>query len=188
MAKEEKADKEQGSVAEALSEGEKGGKAKGSGRILRLVLPAGVVVVGALAGFLVSIMGRSAPRQAAAGPDERQREQQPPANEQKYRYYDLDPIIVNLNEPRLTRYIRAKLRLAISTDDYKAAEETIERRMSDVRNWLIIYLADCSIEDVRGAAKLNRILRDIQDTLNQRLWPGGRPLIVRVDYDEWVIQ
>ncbi len=186
MAEDENAE---ASVADALADGETG--QEGKGILLRLLVPVGIVVLSAGAGYLVtrltSAQTSASPSQAAAG-----EESPAPAKGQdgkdEYTYYDLAPIIVNLNEPRLARYIRATLTLVIRKDDYETAAETIEEKLPALRGWLILYLSDCSLAEVRGAANLNRILRDIQDSLNDRLWPNDRPLIVRVEYKEWAVQ
>ena len=185
MAEDENAE---ASVADALADGETGG---GKGILLRLLMPVGIVVLSAGAGYLATrfagARASTSPSQAAAG-----QESPAPAKGQdsndEYTYFDLQPIIVNLNEPRLARYIRATLTLVIRKDDYKTAANTIEEKLPALRGWLILYLSDCSLAEVRGAANLNRILRDIQDSLNDRLWPNDRPLIARVEYKEWAVQ
>ena len=106
----------------------------------------------------------------------------------EYEYILLEPIIVNLNEPRLARYIRATLILVVREEHSKEAHKVIDKKMHTIRSRLILYLSNCSLEEVRGAENLNRILRDIQDSINNWLWPNGRPLIARVDYSEWAVQ
>lgn len=194
MAEEQDQDQEQeneSSVADVLEDAEDDKSGKGSSKIIRILLPVGVVVIMAVAGHLASGLGASAPAQATAGEQEPQAA--PPSGDwpspgETYTYYDLETIIVNLSEPRLTRYLRATLTLATRPDDYKAAVDTIKKRMPELRNWLILYLSDCSVEEVRGAKNLNRIQRELQDSLNQRLWPGARPLIVKVGFKEWNVQ
>ncbi len=190
MAEDENAE---ASVADALADGETGG---GKGILLRLLVPVGVVVFAAGAGYLtLRLTGtQTSPTPAAAGQQPSTDGEESPAfakgqgGKDEYIYYDLQPIIVNLNEPRLARYIRATLTLVIRKEDHETAAKTIEEKLPALRGWLILYLSDCSLEEVRGAGNLNRILRDIQDSLNDRLWPNGRPLIARVEYKEWAVQ
>lgn len=190
MAEDENAE---ASVADTLADGETGG---GKGNLLRLLVPVGIVVLSAGAGYLVTRLtgAQTPPTPAAAGQQLPTAGEESPASakgqddKDEYTYYDLQPIIVNLNEPRLARYIRATLTLVIRKDDHKTAVETIEEKLPALRGWLILYLSDCSLAEVRGAGNLNRILRDIQDSLNDRLWLNGRPLIARVEYKEWAVQ
>jgi flagellar basal body-associated protein FliL len=58
----------------------------------------------------------------------------------------------------------------------------------EMNNYLIIYLSNLSLEEVRGEKNINRVLREVQDSLNDRLWPGGKPLISKVSLKEWIVQ
>ena len=172
------------SAADALTDGE------GDERSLkiRVLIPVGVVLFSAAAGFLATrlIGGSPSSAQASAGEEALT----PPQNNDSgdYVYFPLEPIIVNLNEPRLARYIRATLILVFNKDESEDAIEIVTKKLPTIRSRLILYLSNCSLEDVRGAEKLNGILRDIQDSANDWLWPNGKPLIVRVDYSEWAVQ
>ncbi len=184
MAEEEETNEQ--SVADALAEGDEGGSGGGLGKILRFALPAGVLVLAIGAGYFASQLGGSnaAPSEAVA----EEEPPPPPTDDEEYKYYDMEPIVVNPNVPRLERYIRATLTLAIRKDDYGEASKVIEKRMPELKNSLILYLSDCSLDEIRGTKNLNRILREVQDSFNDRLWPNQRPLIVKVGYKEWVIQ
>ena len=184
MAEEENNDQ---SIADALkdeSEDKAGGGAK---KILRLLLPVGVVLIGVGAGNLVGRLGNSGSDIAEAATAQVEPDSAT-GQASGYAYFDLEPIIVNLNEPRLARYIRATLTLAVRSEDERVAKEAVEKKMPELKSWLILYLSDCSIEQVRGAANLNHVLRDIQDSFNEKLWPDSRPMIVRVSYKEWAVQ
>jgi len=178
-------EKNEQSAADALTDGETGGESTK----LRLLIPVGVVVISVAAGFLVTrLTGGSTASTQASAQDDSYATAQRDDGKGEYEYFPLEPIIVNLNEPRLARYIRATLTLVIRKEHSKDAIKVIEKKLPTVRSRLILYLSNCSLEEVRGAENLNRILRDIQDSMNDWLWPNGRPLIVRVDYSEWAIQ
>ncbi len=171
------------SVTDALVNDEKGGLAG----MMKFVVPALVVILSAGGGFLVSQMnfGSDTSSSAKGG----QGEPPPPTQtDENYSYYDLEPITVNLNEPRLTRHISATLTLVVNKEDYDKVAQAVEKKMPQLKSCLIVYLSDRTLEEVRGAENLNRILREIQDSLNNRLWPRGRGLIQRVDYKQWVVQ
>ena len=174
------------SAADALLN-EKEGRGGGAKKLMRLALPVGVAVLSVVAGNLVSRLssadaadGRTAPQDTSPPPSA--------SEDAEYVYFDLEPITVNLNEPRQARYIRATLSLAIRKEDHGDASKKIKKRMPELKSWLILYLADCSLSEVRGAKNLARILRDILDSFNDKLCPDSRPLIVRVDYKEWAVQ
>jgi len=157
------------------------------GNILKILMPVGIVVLFASAGYFASrlnVPAQAGAEEAKPTPDS----DKSPQGDGELNHLDLEPIIVNLNEPQVTRYLRVALSLVIDNEDYAAAKATIEKKASDMKNWLILYLSNLSIEDVRGAKNINRARREIHDLLNNRLWPGERPLIVNVSLKEWIVQ
>ncbi len=151
----------------------------GKGRLF-IVLCAGVMVIAAGAGYGAAVLagygGAPAPapqpEAADAGP-------KPPAPE-PYQYIDFDAITVNLDEPRLARYICVVVTLEVASNDFEAVKALIDARKPTLMNWLTVYFASCSLDDLRGAANLNRLQREILDGLNTRLWPDAKPQIRNV--------
>lgn len=105
-----------------------------------------------------------------------------------YRYIDLDPIIVNLNEPRLARYVRAAITITLKKENEKTAKKVIEANMPKLKNWLTLNLAGRTLDDVRGTKNLNALARDIQDAFNQQLWPDQPPQIEGILFKEFAVQ
>jgi flagellar basal body-associated protein FliL len=105
-----------------------------------------------------------------------------------FRYIDLDPIIVNLNEPRLARYVRAAITITLKKENEKTARKVIEGNMPKLKNWLTLNLAGRTLEDVRGTKNLNALARDIQDAFNQQLWPDQPPQIEGILFKEFAVQ
>lgn len=108
-----------------------------------------------------------------------------------YEYIEFPTITCNLNEPRMERYIRATIALAIKRDkkgEYKAAIQLIKNKQIELKDWLTSFLCGCTLDDVRGDTKLNRLRREILDRLNERLWPTGKPMIEHVLFQEFAIQ
>jgi len=145
-------------------------------------------VAGMGVGFVIvsSDSGPQGPKRAAAEEDSRPIEVSA-AGSDDFAYYDLD-LTCNLNEPRMARYIRATISLAFRKEHASAVRQILEKRQTELKSWLIRYFADCTLEEVRGAKNLNRILREIRDHYNEMLWPNGKPLIVKVDYKSWAVQ
>lgn len=161
-----------------------------SGSLRWVILSVAVVVVAAGAGFaLARLMNQ--PQEAAASQQEADVKPKPPRRADlspDYLYHELDPITVNLNEPRLARYMRAKITLAMQPGDYDAAKKLIEKKKPELISWLNAYLAGCSLEEVRGTSNQNRMMREIKDAFNERLWPDDRPRIEQVLFTEFTIQ
>ena len=136
MAEDENNENNEQSAADALT----GEETDGGSTKLRLLVPVGVVVLSAVAGFLVTrLTGDFAPSQASGQGDFWASDQSDDGSGD-YKYYSLEPIIVNLNEPGLARYIRATLTLVICEEHSKDVIKIIEKKLPTVRSRLILYL------------------------------------------------
>jgi flagellar basal body-associated protein FliL len=110
------------------------------------------------------------------------------ANEDAW-YYNLDPVVANLDEPGATRYVRAALTLEMSQElSEEKGAALLEQKKPLLTNLLTIYLAGLNIEATRGDKNLKRIQSDICDTFNERLFPNGKPLIKRILIKEFAVQ
>lgn len=176
--------------------GESKKKSGGLSPKLKIIIVAGlaVAIIGISAG-VGGFMARSAA--AAAAPPQAPQATQPAAEETatgetktdvQYTYYEMEPTLVNLDEPRLARYIRASIVLAVKGENFKAVSELVEKKKPELKSWLTVYLAGCSLEDVRGPKNLNRICREVREAFNEQLWPGSKPLIEKVLLKEFAVQ
>jgi len=104
-------------------------------------------------------------------------------------FYDFEPVVANLNEPGVTRYIRVTLTLQINAElDQKKGAALIEQNKPLLKNWLNIYLASQSLEDIRGNRNLQRIQSEILDAFNEKLFPDAKPNIRNVLFKEFAVQ
>lgn len=164
-----------------------------SGGLMPIVIMLAVAVVAVGAGFGLSRV--LAPGEASADSDlqsEDDEEQLPEDTdiegaEKEYYYHPLDPITINLNEPRMTRYVAATIVLAILKNDQEVAVKLIEDRRPRLRNSLNAYFSSRTLQDVGGEKNQNRIRREVRDLLNDQLG-GGKPLIDQVLLDKFNIQ
>jgi flagellar basal body-associated protein FliL len=112
-----------------------------------------------------------------------------PADSQEAPFYDLESVVANLNEPGVTRYVRATLTLVIGSELNKEKGRIfLDEKKPLLKNWLTVYLANLTLEDVRGQRNLKRIQSQILDAFNEELFPGSKPLIKRVLFKEFAIQ
>ncbi|MBN2455831.1 MAG: flagellar basal body-associated FliL family protein [Sedimentisphaerales bacterium] len=110
-------------------------------------------------------------------------------NEEDVWYFILDPVVANLNEPKVTRYIRVTLTLTIKkTMDEKKGIAFFDTKKPYITNWLTIYLASQSVEDIRGDKNLKRIQSELANMLNERLFPESEQYITRVLIQEFAVQ
>jgi len=163
----------------------------GSGSIMWLAVLATAAAVASAGGFaLARFLGAAAaPAQAQAA-----QAQAPPgpkatlSADGDFAYYHFEPITVNLAGDKMNRYIRATITLTIEAKHSKDATKRIEIKNPELKNWMTLFLADCTLEKVRGAKALNRLRREIKDSFNEQLWPDQTPLIHDVLFREFFIQ
>jgi len=178
---------------------ESGGK-KTSGERLQWIIMAAVVIVGAATGFgLGRLFGSSSTIQtdqsAKGGPNQamdlkEDTTDSTSAESKGTWYYDkFEPVVANLDSPGVTRYVRVTLTLEIDSQiNVKRCTALIEEKKPLLTNWLTIYLAGLTLEDIRGDKNLKRIQLEIVDALNEKLFPDAKPQIKRVLFKEFAIQ
>jgi flagellar FliL protein len=191
MAEQENVEKKEG----APQEGQNG---KGlTPRVLPGLMLGVIVVALAGLGFCVGRMfGTRGPAQTAAAAEpalttEAAHPQEAGAAAQTTEgwFYDLDPVVANLNEPGVTRYVRVALTLEMnSAAPGKEGVASLDLKKPLVKHWLTLYLANQTIEDIRGERNLLRMQTQISDGLNQTLFPGSKAQIKRILFKEFAIQ
>jgi flagellar basal body-associated protein FliL len=104
-------------------------------------------------------------------------------------YYDLDPVVANLNEPTVTRYVRASLTFEMSAEmDVKKGTTFLDEKKPILINWLTVYLSSLGLEDIRGDKNLRSIQSYIRDAFNEKLFPDSKPQIKQVLIKEFPVQ
>ena len=104
-------------------------------------------------------------------------------------YNDLEPVIVNPDEPGATRFVRVGLNLEISNElSQDEAIEMIQARKPRLINWLNLYFNSLSLDQMENEKDMNRILSQICDGFNEILFPEAKPQIKKVLIREFNIQ
>jgi len=169
----------------------------GGGAGMKLLIRVGIIVAvlgaGAAAGYALGGLFRgSAPADPNSQPvEEYPPEHYPPSSDvagEEFEYVHFEPIISNLDEARLARYVRATIVLAVRAGDAEAAGLRIEKTKPELRSRLDAYLSGQTLDDVRGEKNKNRIRRDMLRICNELLWPKRRPLIDHVLFKEFTVQ
>jgi len=120
---------------------------------------------------------------------EESKSEKPGATKEDTLYYNLDPVVANLDEPGATRYVRTTLTLELSPELIaEKGNSFMDQKKPLMTNLLTIYLAGLNIEATRGDKNLKRIQSDICDTFNERLFPNGKPLIKSILIKEFAVQ
>jgi len=113
----------------------------------------------------------------------------PATDSQEGWYYDLEPVTANLDEPGVTRYVRAALTFEINSEvDQEKGLAFLKEKKPLLTNWLTIYLASLSLDDIRGERNLKSIQSQVLDAFNEKLFPDSKPEIKRILFKEFTIQ
>jgi len=152
-----------------------------------------VVLVFAAAGFFIGRMlkGSSLPATAGAAQEdaEVQTDDAVPDDGKTWFYKDFQSVVANLNDPGVMRYVRATLTFEISSAAQQGeTTKLFEDKTPILTNWLTIYLASLSLEDIRGDRNLKRIQAQILDAFNEQLFPNQKPKIKHILFKEFAIQ
>ncbi len=158
--------------------------------LLPFIIGAAVLLICCGSGFFLGRIIAGGPEQASFE-TEAQTEGEPEVDlkNQKNWYYDLEPVVANLDEPGATRYIRTTLTLEI--DGAAPQDKTtvlLDEKKPILINWVTIYLASLTLEDVTGDKNLKRIQSHIVDAVNETLYPDSKPRIKHVLFKEFAIQ
>lgn len=164
-------------------------------KMLPLLIVGGIVVVFASAGFLVGrLFGTRGQAQTAAAaqptePETPPAAPDPAAAKDEGWFYELEPVVVNLNEPGVTRYVRISLTLeVVSSWVQEEAKLVLDQKKPLLKHWLTLYLSNQTIEDTRGKTNLVRMQSNISDIFNQGLFPNSQPRIMNILFKEFAIQ
>jgi len=167
---------------------------KGTPGLLPWIILAAVIPVFAGAGFgLGRLLAGGKPQPMAEANHPEAPEVSPLLNEQasaeKTWFYQCEPVIANLNEPGATRVVRMLFILELSGQfEEGKGRAYLDGKLPLIKNWLTIYLSSLSLSDVQGEKNLNRILVQIREGLNAKLFPDTKPLIKAVYFLENAIQ
>ena len=97
-------------------------------------------------------------------------------------------VVVNLDEGRMSRYLRIAISLQIPKSQEETFKKLIEAKKIVLRNWLLSKISDLDLDDIRGAAGQNRLRREIREQFNAVLCPDGYDQIYDVLFEEFNVQ
>ena len=104
-------------------------------------------------------------------------------------YYDLESVVANLNEPNVTRYVSTSITLQISSDlSEKKGRDLFDQKIPILTDWLTVYLAGLSLEDIRGDKNLKKIQSQILNAFNDKLFPDSKPMIKHILFRNFAVQ
>ena len=153
--------------------------------IIVVVLVVAVLLAAAVGGLMLGRMMAS--QKPEATEEEAAAEKVQEAAE--YVFLPFDMTVVNLAEARLTRYLSVTLSLQVKRESSAAVRQVFESdRKAIFKNWLISYLSDKKLEEVKGSASLSELRREILDGFNIILAEHGDERIDAVLFEEFNVQ
>ena len=178
---------------------EKGEKGSLISRLLPILIIVFVMGFCAIGGLLLGRMltGPSSTKAAEPGTDQVEPAQvqteksdgNSEDNSEGVWYYDLEPVVANLNEPNVARYISVSITLQISSElGEKSGRSRIEQKLPVLTDWLTVYLAGLGLEDIRGDRSLKSIQAQILDAFNTKLFPDSKPMIKHILFRNFAVQ
>jgi flagellar basal body-associated protein FliL len=190
---------QEGQEKQQSPDGEKSAKKSLIARFLPWVVMVVVVLVCVGGGFSVGriFAGPGTPEADAPGtgadaqnpPEELKATNDSAEDSDKVWYYDLDPVVANLNEPTVTRYVRASFTLEMSADvDARDGTAFLDEKKPILINWLTVYLSSLSLDDIRGDKNLRSIQSHVRDAFNEKLFPDSQAQIKKVLIKEFPVQ
>lgn len=141
-----------------------------------------LVVVAVLSGAL----GFALPKLLLGGGSTEKVDEQPePA---KVAFVPFGETVVNIAEGRLNRYLRIGITLQVEEEQAAEITKTVEKRHAILKSWLLSYLSDRTMDEIRGAAGQNRLRREILENFNAVLSDDHRDVVHDVLFEEFNIQ
>ena len=157
-----------------------------AGLSIVLLLVAVVVVAVCATGGLFIALSLTAPPETAAEEAAAAVEEDP---EFKYDYVPFGVVVANLAEERLTRYAKLNLSLQVRSEHVSTVQALIGGSDKAVfQDWLLSYMSDKRLDDVKGAGALAMMREDILDGFNQILAEHGEAQIEGVLFTEFNVQ
>ncbi len=104
-------------------------------------------------------------------------------------YFELESVIANLNEPGATRYVMATLIIEVNSNvDQEKGTDFLKEKSYHIKDWLTIYFAGLTLEDIQGDKNLKKIQNCVREMLNEKLFPNVKPQIQHILFKEFAIQ
>lgn len=187
------ADEQKNEQQKSSNEEKSKGQSPGIKKFLPIIIMVVVVLIAAAGGIVLAQMlvgPRIEPEPVAEDPRPKNFEEfleKMPA-EQPWTF-ELSPVVANLDEPGVTRYVRSTIVIELNAEMEQAMGELfLEQKKTLLTDWLNTYLAGLSLERVRGTNNLSRIKQEIRDNFNELLFPDSKPYVKRILLKEFAVQ
>ena len=150
------------------------------------------LLVTLVVGILAIAAGLATPYLLTSQSSDSEEQEQPeveiPEETGKAAFVEFGEVVVNLDGPRLTRYLRLKIILQVDEAEEENIKTLVEEQQLILKDWLIRYLAGQQMDSIRGEIGQNRLRREIKDYFNTALFPDGYERIKALLFEEFNVQ
>jgi flagellar protein FliL len=112
----------------------------------------------------------------------------PAARDDKTVTVPFGDVVVNLNEERMSRYLRVKIVLAVEEKQEKPFTDHLNKARAQLKSWLIGHLSGKSLKEVGGTVGVKRLQREIMERFEEVLYPDGDGPLREVLFEEYDVQ
>ncbi len=156
----------------------------GGGGLLKIIIPVVALLLGAGGGYMMG--GSKAEKQVeeakALQPEPKAGDVAKDTNAMVGDMYKLEPFVVNLNEPKGSRYLKATIQLEMSAPDLKSE---LDRRSAQMQDVILALLTSKTFQELQSLEGKFRLREELLSRINALLVNGT---IARVYFTEFVIQ
>ena len=99
-------------------------------------------------------------------------------------------VVVNISrEGGFFCYLKVNITLKVEKMQVGAIDKVLKGgEKAILKNWLILYLSDLTVEDVKGSGAINRLRREILDGFNAVIADYGSARIEDVLFEEFRVE
>lgn len=102
--------------------------------------------------------------------------------------YDLPVIIINVKGTGKKRMLKIQLSIGYVTSNAELAAQVIESKGAEIKDALTLLLIDKTMDDLEGRDNLMILREEINEELNNVIFPSGGGEVRKIFYNEFVIQ
>lgn len=154
-------------------------KKKNKVKLIMLAVGVGTMLGG---GGLFFVMKGSPKQEEKKAEADQAEEKKDLGTEKTRRIVTLKPIIVNVRDTRLTRYLKVAIGLETNSED---VIEEVNKLMYPINDFLVDRLSNVRIEELDNTAGRNKLKRELMYGLNELLDKG---VVTNLYFSEFVVQ
>lgn len=147
-----------------------------------------VAIVSAAVGFVVPQVIGDVPNSSDEKSAADNQTAAPDSHAMEMEFVPYGEVVTNLDDMRMSRYLRAKFALAVPKSDAESVKHLLTANNTILKNWLIGFLQNKQIEDVRGTEGFNQVRREIREHFNVLLFPDGEGKVREILFEEFNVQ